>query len=210
MDVGAVLKHEITVHFQKEQIQDPVFVVLCLKSLGLTNHLAMRVLCADLPDEISVKFIDNVQDVVHKRKRKELKALLDTLNPMLGLRLHLLPARACFARLNKPGLVLEIVKGILLGPETEADRAREIKRLQLIHNTLQQTLETTPARRRLHLCATESYLPHCIWCKRAHAKRGFVKCAHACIMKCQALSSTQQLIPSRYDLVNVLRRVNAV
>jgi hypothetical protein len=208
-DVGSVLKREIAVHFEKEQILDPVFVVLCLKSLGLTNELAMRVLCVELPEEISVKFFDHVHDMVHNRKRRELKVLLTTMNPMLGLRLHLLPARACFARLTKPGLVKEIVKGIMVGPETGADRVREIRRLQLIHNTLQQTLATTPTRRRLQLCASEAYLPHCIWCKRAHAKRGFAKCAHACITKCQALSKTQQLIPSRYDLVKALQNVNA-
>jgi hypothetical protein len=207
-DVGMLLKREFAVHFEKERIVDPVLVILCLKSRGLSNDLAMRVLFAELPEEISVKFINHVQDVIYKRKRRELKLLLQTLNPMLGLRVHLLPARACVARLTKPVLVNEIVKGILLGPETEADRLREITRLQLIYTTLQQTLEVTPARRRPQSSLLPPNLPRCIWCKKAHAKRGFLKCANACIMRCQALSSTHKAVQSRYELVNVLRRVN--
>jgi hypothetical protein len=236
--VAALLRREIAIHFEKERIHDPIFLILCLKRKGLNNDLAMRVLLTELPEEISVKFIEHMESAVHKRKRCELQTLLSLLNPLLGLRAQLLPARARVARLTKPVLVTEIVKGILLGPETEADRLRELRRLQTVYEALQKTLLTTPKRRKLNAAETgpadrveETYeaatsgethgvivigsnaprapLPKCIWCRRVHAKRAFLKCAHACIQQCNALTTPKtSTITSRYDLVNALNDVN--
>jgi hypothetical protein len=196
----------------------------------------MRVLLTELPEEISVKFIEHMESAVHNRKRRELQMLLSLLNPLLGLRAQLLPARARVARLTKPVLMTEIVKGILLGPETEADRLRELRRLQTIYEALQKTLLTTPKRRKLSAAETpqaergaethddddvtdgaivigsnapRAPLPKCIWCRRVHAKRAFLKCAHACIQQCNALTTPKtSTITSRYDLLNALHDVN--
>jgi hypothetical protein len=231
--VAALLRREIAIHFEKERVSDPIFVIMCLKRQGLNNDLAMRVLLTELPEEISVKFIEHMESAVHKRKRRELQMLLSLLNPLLGLRAQLLPARARVARLTKPVLMTEIVKGILLGPETEADRLRELRRLQTIYEALQKTLLTTPKRRKLSAAETpqaergaethddddvtdvigsnapRAPLPKCIWCRRVHAKRAFLKCAHACIQQCNALTTPKtSTITSRYDLLNALHDVN--
>ena len=215
-DVGQLLRREIALHFAAERITDPVLVILCLKRQGLTNELAMRVLLAELPGELSVKFIDLVQRVVCKRKRYELRGVLAALSPLLGLRAQLLPPRTTAARLTKPLLVNEIVRGILVGPETDADRQREMRRLQGIYHTLQETVETTPKRRKLlaacDAAVPSTELPTCVWCARVHAKRGLLKCLQACFQHCEAqavVSKAREPLLSRYDLLRKLRGVAA-
>ena len=243
-DVGELVRREIANHFEAERVLCPVYAVLCLKHLGLSNELAMRVLLCELPEELSVKLVDNVQSIVANRKRLELKVLRESLNTMLGLRAQLLPARAGAVRLTKPALVQEIVQGIWVGPETDADRQRELRRLRAIYHALQETLQTTPKRRKLlppppprtpegappaqdgagEACppppageapataATPAFeaLPTCIWCKRPHAKRAFLKCAQACNDRSAALAQAPGApVSSRFELVTVLKGVNA-
>lgn len=203
-----LFRREIQTNLDTNSLQFPHFTIWALKQMGLTNDLAMRVLLIDLPNDINYKFLSSVSSILETVKKPALKTKLNTVQAMIGLRSAYLPTLCGVQKLSKPDLLQTIVKTIMIGPETIADRLNESARLQTIYQTIQTIARATPFKRKRTLIEKEpslcAELPQCPWCRKPSARRSLLRCASDCQTKALKFATSEATQLCRNDLLKII------
>jgi len=167
------------------------YTLFALRECGLTWDLAWRVLFAEtLPVALSAE----LQAALNRRSRSSLARQLATLRTALGVRLpRLLTLAAPDARLTKPLLVWRIVRGLIVGPETDEDRAAETRRLWA---TVNSSLEAAKEKRF-----------RCVICRREHGRRALARCLSRRMDEIRGVGAPARY-GSRMEVVRALREVD--
>lgn len=145
-------------------LTDPFGVFGVLRLWGLSNELAWSVFGHVIGVDFAAFGAGVVaQDLVAKRKRKDLITRLKELRRAAGLGASRLPQFSDVWHTPRELLKMTVVRALFYGPEREDDRRKEAERLRRLGCVVQE-----------HAAGGGKF--RCCLCKRYHGRRASVRC----------------------------------
>jgi hypothetical protein len=183
----SLFKQDLARYLAELGILYPFETVCVLSRLGLSYDLCWRVLLLGeiIPESLAQWTDTNLEN----QRRRALQRKLMVATRALGLRAEMMPQLRSPSRLPRPLLIWSIVRSVILGPETETDRANEARRLD---HAVGHVLRLSGAFR-------------CVICCRMHGTRAAKRCVEAHLRR----SAELRLPPeggfvARHQLVRLL------
>ena len=156
----SLFKQDLARYLAELGILHPLHALCVLLRLGLPYDLCWRVL---LLGNLVPETLELWTTGLGNQRRRALQQKLAVVKRAMGLRADLMPQLLAPSRLPRPLLIWSIMRSLIVGPETEADRHAEARRLD---HAVRHVLRLSGSFR-------------CVICCRQHGARAAKRCVQA-------------------------------